>query len=449
MTELKIRKNGFNERIAMFIHDNISLDKNNILTFAGHNTEKLAKKYGTPLYLLDEQRIRERCKLYKNAMAEAFGDSSYPLFAGKALCFKGIYKIMQEEQMGIDIVSSGELYTAQKGGFPMERAYFHGSNKTDFDIDFAIENGVGYFICDNSDELTAIDAKAKSHGIVQKIILRLTPGIDTHTHKAISTGRVDSKFGIAIETGQAQEFVGQTLKLKNIELCGFHCHIGSQIFESKPFCDAAVLMLDFIAKMKTRYGFITKILNLGGGLGVRYVEAHPQIDYRARILEIGNLVKDYCHRLNISIPQILMEPGRSIVADAGMTLYTVGGVKEIPGFLNYVSVDGGMTDNPRYALYQSPYTVMLAKSPADKLTYKCTIAGRCCESGDLIQENTVLTNCPQRGDILAVAVTGAYNYAMASNYNRIPRPPIVMLNGENDYIAVEGESFEDLIRNDK
>jgi len=432
----------------MFLHDNISVNDKNILTFAGHDTEALAKKYGTPLYLLDEQKIRERCKVYKSAMTAAFGNNSYPLYAGKALCFKQIYKIMHEEQMGIDIVSSGELYTAVSSGFPMERAYFHGNNKTDFDINFAIDKGVGYFVCDNAEELGAINKKASARGIVQKIILRLTPGIDPHTHKSISTGRVDSKFGIAIETGQAEKFVGETLKFDNIMLCGFHCHIGSQIFESKPFCDAAVLMLDFIAKMKSEYGYITKILNLGGGLGVRYIDSHPQIDYHERILEIGKLIKDCCKRLNIGVPQILMEPGRSIVADAGMTLYTVGGVKEIPGFLNYVSIDGGMADNPRYALYQSPYTVMLTKAPNDKLTYKCTVAGRCCESGDLIQEGIMLARRPSRGDTLAVLVTGAYNYSMASNYNRIPRPPIVMLDGELDYVALKRESFEDLVKND-
>jgi diaminopimelate decarboxylase len=349
--------------------------------------------------------------------------------------------------MGIDIVSPGELYTAVHAGFPMERAYFHGNNKTDADVAFAIDSGIGYFVCDNIEELRAIDREAAERGMKQKILLRITPGIDPHTLAKINTGRVDSKFGAAIETGQAEQITGLALGFENIELRGFHCHIGSQIFEFEPFCDAARIMLTFVAKMRDRFGFETVELNLGGGMGVPYLPDQPRIDYAANIAAIGDIVDSLCTELSLKKPTILMEPGRSIVADSGITLYTVGTLKEIPGFKTYVSVDGGMADNPRFALYESPYTVILANRANEDADCVCTVAGRCCESGDLIQEGVSLPR-PNRGDTVAVLTTGAYNYAMASNYNRLPRPPIVMLDGERDYVAVRRETYADLMNYD-
>ena len=345
--------------------------------------------------------------------------------------------------MGIDVVSPGELYTAASAGFPLENAYFHGNNKTGNDIAYAMDHSIGYFVCDNCDELYAIDRHAKKRGIKQKILLRLTPGIDPHTHAKISTGKVDSKFGTAIETGQADELVKLALSLENIELRGYHCHIGSQIFEYKPFSDAAKIMIDFIAKVKNEQGYEAQTLNIGGGMGVRYVESDPEIDYAANIKSLSEIFKAECAAKDVNMPQILMEPGRSIVADAGMTLYTVGAKKEIPGFKNYVSIDGGMPDNPRYALYQSEYTVCVANRMNEKADYECTIAGRCCESGDLIQEGVKIPE-PQRDDVLAVLTTGAYNYAMSSNYNAITKPPVIMLTKDSEYVAVKRESFEDM-----
>lgn len=425
------------------ICDNLSINEKGNLCFAGHDTTELAAKYGTPVYIMDERKIREKCRIYKTAMSDFFGGNSMPLFASKSLCFKRIYEIMREEKMGIDVVSSGELYTAVQAGFDVKNAYFHGNNKTDFDIAFAMDNGIGCFVCDNADELDAIDLEAGRRGIKQKVILRITPGIDPHTHAKISTGNVDSKFGAAIETGQAKELCTLALGKENVDLQGFHCHIGSQIFDFKPFCDAAVIMIGFIAQMKNELGFEAKILNLGGGMGVRYVESDPEIDYAENIRAISELIKAECEKKNVALPTILMEPGRSIVADAGLTLYTVGGRKEIKGFKNYVSVDGGMPDNPRYALYQSDYTVMIANKADKPANYECTVAGRCCESGDLIQEGVRIPE-PVRGDILAVLTTGAYNYAMSSNYNAICKPPVIMLDGERDYIAVRRETFEDM-----
>ena len=390
------------------VHSNVTVGKNGHLYFAGADTVALAEKYGTPVFLLDDARVRTRVREYKEAMQRNFGENSMPLFASKSLSFKEIYRIMAQEGIGTDIVSSGELFTAVCAGFPMERAFFHGNNKTDFDIEYAIEHRIGYFIVDSMEELILIDEYAEKAGIRQKILLRLTPGIDPHTHKKISTGGVDSKFGSAIETGLAKKMTKAALSKMNVELCGFHCHIGSQIFDIDPYLDAADIMLGFIADMKEAFGFTAKILNLGGGFGVRYVESDPEINITANIDAIGAHIRNVCEDRNIALPTIYMEPGRSIVADAGMTLYTVGSVKEIEGFKNYVSIDGGMTDNPRYTLYQAPYTVYNAGKMLEKTDFVCTVAGRCCESGDLIQEEVSLAR-PVRGDILAVLTTGAYN----------------------------------------
>ena len=426
------------------VHSNVTVGENGHLYFAGMDTVTLAEKYGTPVFLLDDSRVRARIREYKEAMQRNFGASSMPLFASKSLSFKEIYRIMAEENIGTDIVSSGELFTAVSAGFPMERAFFHGNNKTDFDIEYAIENGIGYFIADGVEELERIDEYAEKAGVRQKILLRITPGIDPHTHQKISTGGVDSKFGSAIETGLAKKVTDFALSKANIELCGFHCHIGSQIFDIDPYIDASDIMLTFIADMRDELGFTAKILNLGGGFGVRYVESDPEISITKNIDAVASHIHAKCAELDLKLPTIYMEPGRSIVADAGMTLYTVGSVKEITGFKNYVSIDGGMTDNPRYTLYQSAYTLLLANRADEKADFPCTVGGRCCESGDLIQENVLLPK-PKRGDILAVLVTGAYNYSMASNYNRVTRPPVVVLRGGEDKLAVRRERFEDLI----
>ncbi len=425
------------------ICDNISVNAKGHLTFAGYDTTDLAQKYGTPLYLMDEDKIREHIREYKTAFEKFFPQGSMPEFASKSFSCKQIYRIMAEEQMNIDVVSCGEIYTAATAGFPMERSFFHGNNKSDGDIRFAINNKVGFFVADSMDEICAISQIAKQNGITQKILLRVTPGIDTHTHQKISTGNVDSKFGIAISTGQAIEAVKEVLKTENISLCGFHCHIGSQIFESEPFKTASSIMLEFIKQVKTELNYTAEMLNLGGGFGVRYLESQPEISYTEKIREVATAINEQCSALGIKVPKIAMEPGRSIVADAGMTLYTVGSVKEITGYKNYISVDGGMTDNPRYTLYEAPYTVMLASRANDKADFVATIAGRCCESGDIIQENVNLPK-PKRNEILAVLTTGAYNYSMASNYNRVPRPPVVMLNKNGDYVAVKRETFEDI-----
>ena len=429
------------------LHENLSVNEKGHLCIAGSDTVELANRYGTPLMVMDEGRIRRNMRIYKGAMKKYFGESSYPLFASKSFSCKYIYRVAKEENIGIDLVSSGELYTAVSAGFDVKRSFLHGNNKTDADIKYAIDSGVGYFVVDNLTELDRIDEVAKEKGIIQSVILRLTPGIDPHTHAAVVTGRVDSKFGIAIETGQADTAVEYVLKKENVRLCGFHCHIGSQIFDIKPFCDAAEIMIKYISHVKEVFDYEIEILNLGGGFGVRYIDSQPELDYEEFIRLISIFIHNEVKRSGIKLPTVVMEPGRSIVADSCITLYTVGGTKEIPGFKNYVSVDGGMPDNPRYALYQSDYTVCLASDMNREADFECTVAGRCCESGDLLQENVLLPK-PVRGDILSVLVTGAYNYSMASNYNRIPRPAVVGIADSKDFIIIKRETFEDLIRHD-
>ena len=351
--------------------------------------------------------------------------------------------------MGIDVVSSGEMYTAILAGYDLSHAYFHSNNKTDTDIAYGMDNHIGYFVADNVEEIKAIEAEAGRRGIRQKVLLRLTPGIDPHTYEAIATGKVDSKFGSAIETGQAEEITAFTLQQPHVELMGFHCHVGSQVFAEDVFERAAQLMLEFCADMKKKYGYVAQQLDLGGGYGVRYVETEPYLDVDKKVGEVAAAIQKTCDSLDFPMPEIHMEPGRSIVAAAGMTLYTCGTVKRIPGYKNYVSIDGGMPDNPRYALYKSNYTCLVANKMNEEKTLEVSVVGRCCESGDIIQQGVMVTDTVGRGDTIAVCTTGAYNYSMASNYNRLPRPPIVMLRrGSESYVAVRRETLEDLCRND-
>ncbi len=414
------------------------------LTIDGLDAVELSAQFGTPAMYVSEDAIRGMCRMYKAAFLKYFGEGASPIYAGKALCFKRLYEIMAEEDMKADCVSAGELATANAAGFNMKNAFFHGNNKSDADLEYAVKLGVGHIVVDGVDELLALNDIAETEGVKQGILLRITPGIDPHTHKKIMTGNVDSKFGSAIVTGDAERIVRLALELDNVELHGYHCHVGSQIFDIAPFRDAADIMLKFVRDMGETCGYFAEVLNLGGGFGVRYTEDDPHIDYEENIRLLSEEINAMCEKLGIKRPHIHMEPGRSIVAAAGATLYTCGSVKELEGFRNYVSVDGGMTDNPRYTLYQSQYTVLNASKMDEPRDFECTLAGRCCESGDLLAEGVKIA-APERGDIIAVLVTGAYNYSMASNYNRVPRPPIVMISDGKPYVAVRRETFEDLM----
>lgn len=428
-----------------YICENISVNREGHLCFAGQDTVGLAAEYGTPLYLIDEDRIRQNCRMYSEAFRECFSEGSGLLYAAKACCFRQILSVITEEGFGTDLVSPGEIITAVSAGADMSKAYYHSNDKTDADIRFAMENGVGYFVLESEEEAVAVDIAAGERGILQKVLIRVTPGIDTHTYAAVNTGLVDSKFGVPIETGQADSLTGLTLSLKNLELSGFHCHVGSEVFAENVFERSAAIMVDFIADIYEKYGFVTCQLNLGGGYGVRYINDDPYPVIPEKIRSVSSTIREHCALRGIQEPDVFMEPGRSIAADAGMTLYTAGSIKTIPGYKNYVSVDGGMTDNPRYALYRARYSCVDASRASEKTDYYCDLVGRCCESGDIIQPSVLFPESIKRGDIIAVCTTGAYNFSMASNYNRIPRPPVVMLRGGKSRIAVRRETPEDLL----
>lgn len=431
---------------TVLLHDNYSINEDGHFTVCGHDTTLLAKEYGTPLYLIDEDKVRQMCSSYINEAKKHF-DSFEIMYASKALSFKEIYRIAHSENMSCDTVSCGEMFTALSAGFPAERIYFHGNNKTKADIEFAIRNNIGTFVADNERELSLIDEVAAKYGKVQNVILRITPGVDPHTHVKIATGNVDSKFGVSVETGQADGFVAEALSKKSIKLLGYHCHVGSQSFDPQPFLDAADIMFKFISDMKAKHGFEPEILDLGGGFGVRYTPDQQNLDIGFMFSKIAENAKENCKKYSLTMPKMLFEPGRSIVAAAGVTLYTVGNIKTITGYKNYISIDGGMADNPRYALYEAPYYALIANRANEEMDFVADIAGCCCESGDIIQPNVTIQKA-NPDDILAVCVTGAYNYSMASNYNRLPRPALVLLTKDGARLGVKRETYEDIIRND-
>ena len=431
----------------MFNSENLSVNEQNHLTIGNHDTVELAKEFGTPLYVLDEDLMRKNCRSCKEAIDKYYGGNGLILFASKALCTMHTAKVTEEEGLGADVVSGGELYTLHKADFPMEKVFFHGNNKTYDEIELAINLGVGHIVVDNRYELDLVNEIAKSYGIIQKILFRIKPGIDAHTHDFIKTGQIDSKFGVALENGEAIQIHQYALTLPNIQIDGVHCHIGSQIFDVEPFCEAANVMLNFISDLYDSLSLKIKILNLGGGFGIKYSSEDDPLPVSVYIEKVAEAVKAFALEKGIKPPFLVFEPGRSIAASAGITLYTVGCVKEIENVRTYVSVDGGMSDNPRYILYGAKYSAVVANNASAEPIAPITIAGKCCESGDLIQENIMMPEV-KVGDTLAVLATGAYNYSMASNYNRIPRPPIVAVRGDEKKVIVKRESYEDIIRND-
>lgn len=431
----------------MFVSEDLSVNEKNHLVIGENDTVELAKEYGTPLYVMDEDLIRKNCRLYKESIDRCYDGNGLILYASKAFSSKYIYRVVNEEGLGADVVSGGELYTAIQADFPMDKVYFHGNNKTANEIELAVSNGVGHIVVDNVYELEMLNETAKKHGVVQNIMFRIKPGVDAHTHSFIQTGQIDSKFGVALENGEAFDIIKKANEMSNVRVDGVHCHIGSQIFDIEPFCKAAEIMVNFMGDLKDKLGLETDKLNLGGGYGIMYTEEDDPVPYGAYMERVSEVVKETAKKRGIKVPMILMEPGRSVVAPAGITLYTVGGVKDIKNVRKYVSVDGGMGDNPRYILYQSKYAAVIANKAADEKTEKVTIAGKCCESGDLLLENVMMPEI-EVGDTLAVLATGAYNYSMASNYNRIPRPAVVAVSGGKSKVVVKRETYEDLVRND-
>ncbi|MFI3326027.1 MAG: diaminopimelate decarboxylase [Clostridia bacterium] len=431
-----------------FSTDCVSVNEQGNLTLSGFDTVELAKKYGTPLYVISKDKITDTCRQYIASFEKYYAGKGKPIYASKALSCKAMCDLVTKEGFDIDVVSGGEIYTALAAGASASNLHFHGNNKTYSEIEYAISQKVGDIVADNLTEIKTIDEISKEKNVVTNISLRIKPGIDAHTHNFIRTGQIDSKFGFALENGEAYEAVEFALTHKNINLIGLHCHIGSQIMDVEPFVLAAEVMLDVYGKIVKEYGQNLTTLNLGGGFGCKYLASDDFVPYENYMREVSTAVKAKCENLNIEIPTIFIEPGRSVVCEAGLTLYTVGNVKEIANVRNYVSIDGGMTDNPRYALYQADYTCLIANKANKECDYKATVAGKCCESGDLIQENTIIQS-PEVGDIMAVLSTGAYNYSMASNYNRNLKPAMVMVSKEDgDKVIIKAETYEDLIRND-
>ena len=431
----------------MFVSKNLGVNEKNHLTIAGRDAVELAQKHGTPLYVMDEDMIRENCRLYRTSIDKYYNGNGLVLYASKAFCSLAMCKIAAEEGLGLDVVSGGELYTAVRAGFPTEKIYFHGNNKTEEELKMALSHNVGRIVVDNRSELALLNRLAREAGKTADILFRIIPGIDAHTHSYIMTGQIDSKFGVALETGEAFDIVSEASKMGSVRVVGVHCHIGSQIFDLKPFEQAADVMMQFIAEIKEKLNISVTELNLGGGYGIQYTEADTLIEYDKYMAAVSGIVKESARKHQLPLPKILMEPGRSIAAPAGITLYTVGSVKEIPGIRTYVAVDGGMCDNPRYILYESEYDFELANKAGSEKTETVTVAGRCCESGDLLGKDMSLQKA-EAGDTLAVLATGAYNYSMSSHYNRLPNPAVIMLKNGSDRVIIKRESYDDLIKND-
>lgn len=417
------------------------------LCLGGADTTELAAQFGTPLYVMDEASIRKNCRAFTGSLQEHYGENGMVAYASKAFSCKEIYRIVASEGLGVDVVSGGELYTALEAEFPADKILFHGNNKTESELRYAVQSGVYAVVVDNLPELTRLGEILQESEKKQNILLRVKPGVDAHTHNFVRTGQIDSKFGFALETGEALAAARAAAALPGVTLLGIHCHIGSQIFDTEPFCHAAQVMVSFMGSVKKECGITLSVLNLGGGFGIQYTEEQDPAPFTSYMKDVKQALAEACLQEEVPLPFVILEPGRSIVGGAGVTLYTVGSVKDIPKIRTYVAVDGGMTDNPRYALYQAEYDAVIANRANGPKTRHVTIAGRCCESGDLLAEDVYLQDC-QPGDILAVLCTGAYNYSMASHYNRVPNAAVVMVKGGAAREVVRRESYEDLVKND-
>ena len=430
--------------------DTLKINEKGHLEIGGADCVALAEQFSTPLYVFDEAYIRRMMRIYQDTINTEYQGKGLVLYASKAFSCEAVYSIARSEGIGVDVVSGGELYTALRAGFPADKITMHGNNKLPYEIEQALDARIGMIVVDSHSEADFIEWEAEKRGIVQNVLIRINPGVEAHTHAYVQTATPDSKFGFSVANGAAEEMTGYVLSKPHLRLHGYHCHIGSQIFKKQSFVLAVRKNLAFMAEMKAKLGFEADSLNMGGGFGIWYAEGDAMIDvdgYADYLRALISTVKEGCAELGLRRPYLYLEPGRSIVGEAGITLYTVGAIKEIPGIRKYIAIDGGMFDNPRYALYQSKYTAILANRAAEDATELVSIAGKCCESGDLIGVDFNLPKA-NTGDILAVLSTGAYNYSMASNYNRNLIPPVVLVkDGKAEYI-VKPQSYEDLVRND-
>ena len=430
--------------------DTLKINAKSHLQIGGLDCTEIAEKYGTPVYVFDETHIRNMMRVYKNVIDKEYGGNGLVAYASKAFSCKAVYAIAHSENIGVDVVSGGELYTAISAGFPADKIIMHGNNKLLNELQSAVDSRIGLIVVDSFNEADILDKLCAERNISQNVLIRINPGIEAHTHAFVQTARTDSKFGFSISDGTAEKITNHILSKSNLVLKGYHCHIGSQIFEKQSFVLAVGKVMDFVAYIKSKTKFEADCINLGGGFGIWYNDEDPKLklcDYTDYLESMINALKDKTQQLSLKNPYLIIEPGRSIIGEAGITLYTVGAIKEIEGIKKYVAVDGGMFDNPRYALYQSKYSVLLANRADEPCTEKVTIAGKCCESGDIIAVDVPLPKV-KSGDILAVLSTGAYNYSMASNYNRNAVPPAILVNGTHVEYIIKPQTYEDIVRND-
>ncbi len=430
----------------MSFYGTARINRQGHLEIGGCDTVSLAAQFGTPLYVMDEAALRKNCRAFREALKKHY-PNSLAIYASKAFSCAAMARLVDQEGLGLDVVSGGEIYTALQAGFPMEKVYFHGNNKSAGEIALAIESGTGRLVADSRYDLALINRIAGQLGKKARVLLRVTPGIEAHTHEYIRTGQIDSKFGEGIPNGQAREALSGVKELVNLEFLGLHCHIGSQIFETDPFADAARLLINFASELKRDFDLDLKELNLGGGLGVRYLEGDDPPTIDLTVANLAAALRETVRQSDLPEPRLIIEPGRSIVGEAGTTLYTVGSIKTIPGLRTYLAVDGGMGDNPRPALYGARYQAILANKADQPKMVTVTVAGKNCESGDLLIKDLEIPQA-EPGDVLAVFTTGAYNYSMASNYNRLPRPAAILASDGQADLIIARETYADLVRND-
>ena len=413
------------------------------LEIDGCDIVDLVAEHGTPLIVYEEKTLRDQCRRFMEAF-RARTDDFEVIYASKAFCTVAVCQVVEEEGLSIDVSAGGEYHTALVAGFPTDRMFYHGNNKTPGELDYALDNGIGFVVVDNLDEMELLESMAAQRGQRQRVLLRITPGVEAHTHHYIQTGQLDSKFGFGLAEGHAVEAIRRALEAPHLELVGLHAHIGSQIFELEGFRRAIAILVDLIKETHDLYGFDCRYLNVGGGLGIRYTDEDTPITIDEYVAGKIQGVRDEMARVGLPVPRILVEPGRSIVAKAGLTAYHVGSIKEVPGIRTYVSVDGGMSDNMRPMLYDAVYEAMIANradAPADTVV---TVAGKHCESSDILIKAATIAR-PQVGDILVMPVTGAYCFSMASNYNGNPRPAVLLVNDGQARVIVERESYADLV----
>jgi diaminopimelate decarboxylase len=447
----------------------------NHLEIGGCDTVDLAARFGTPLYVMDEALIRQRCRAYKASFASEYGDSAIA-FASKAFIVTAMCRIIDQEGMWLDVASAGELYTAKCAGFPMDRIIFHGNFKSPEELEMAVESGVALIAPDNLNEIELLSAIAEDAGVTQCVILRCNPGVDPHTHRLISTGQEDSKFGFNIRNGSAMEAVKKTMSLPGLNLAGLHCHVGSQLLDPTPYVEAAQVMAKLIRQVSDETGAAVGVLNMGGGVGVRYIEEHDPVTVEEFAKIVSEAVIVASAEVGIPKPKLMVEPGRSIVGEAGTTIYSVGPIKEVSilqapehpepvrevrivqspehpepvegskGTRTYLAVDGGLSDNPRPTMYDAVYSALVANKAGDEPTHEYRVSGKHCET-DLLISSVMLPEA-KTGDLLAIQTTGAYNYSMASNYNRFTRPAVVLVNDGQADLIVRRETLEDLVKCD-